>query len=123
MGEYEDYLAHNSKFGDRASADTPVMSENWCPVCEPDRDPSVEILQVLYCSKHPNPGTPGQDGGEADSQVASGTYLSGSATAGGFDNRQASEVIHRGRSLDVPPSPPQTAQDTADVYMGDGDCG
>ena len=105
MGEYEDFLTRNALYADR-SVDTRVMSANWCPVCEPDKDPSVEILQVLYCAKHPNPGTGGQDRGSADGQVIGGGYLSGSAAAGSFDNRQACEVLHRRAELPVPPPPP-----------------
>ena len=34
-------------------AETPNLSKDWCPVCEPDLDPLKEILSVKYCWAHP----------------------------------------------------------------------
>jgi hypothetical protein len=43
-------------------ADTPDLGKKWCPACEPDRDPSVEILDTQYCIVH-TPITTGQADG------------------------------------------------------------
>jgi hypothetical protein len=33
--------------------ETPYMAKDWCPTCEPERDPTREILAVKYCWAHP----------------------------------------------------------------------
>jgi hypothetical protein len=43
-------------------ADTPDLGKKWCPSCEPDRDPSAEILDTQYCIVH-TPITTGQADG------------------------------------------------------------
>lgn len=119
MGEYEDYLTKNSKFSDCVK-ETPIVTEAWCPGCEPERDPITETLFLMWCTRHPNPGSIGQDGGADDTMVKTGGWMSGTNPAEGFTNRQACELVHRQQNLEVPEG--QEA-DTADVYMGDGDCG
>ncbi len=33
--------------------ETPNLAKDWCPTCEPERDPTREILSVRYCWAHP----------------------------------------------------------------------
>jgi len=65
--------------------DTPSIGRMYCPGCEPDVDPIREILDVRWCESH----TP-QGGGLTIS-------VSGSAEAGGEDNRRWCAVLHRQR--------------------------
>jgi len=70
--------------------DSPMMARGYCPGCEPAADPLSEILETRYCDSH----APRRDGSE-DDQVVAQNYLSGSADAGGDDNRAACDLIHR----------------------------
>lgn len=71
--------------------DTPYVAIAYCPLCQPERDPTQEILEVRYCSGH----EPSR-AGSADSQVATQAYLSGSAEAGGAENAAWADALHRG---------------------------
>ena len=70
-------------------ADTPCVARAYCPGCEPDADPGRDILDMRCCESH----TPAR-GGIDDDVVASSVYLSGSAEAGGDDNRRWCEILH-----------------------------
>lgn len=70
-------------------ADSPSIARCYCPACEPDADPSREILDVRWCEMH----APARDGVD-DAGVTAGAFLSGSAEAGGEDNRRWCEVVH-----------------------------
>ena len=59
------------------------------PGCEPDADPSLEILDVRWCESH----SPARDGAD-DEVVTASAYLSGSAEAGGDDNRRWCDILH-----------------------------
>jgi len=72
--------------------DTPLMGRWYCPGCEPEADPIAEILDVRYCDGH----APNREGAE-DGQVTEQGYMSGSAEAGGDENRAACDMIHRPR--------------------------
>jgi hypothetical protein len=72
-------------------AETPNLARTYCPDCEPEADPSVEILETRYCSTH---GT--TIGGSEDEHVNSSTYMSGSSEAGGLDNKIWCDLVHRG---------------------------
>ena len=70
--------------------DTPVRTTDWCRVCEPDRDPIAEpLLNEQLCANHQP-----DRAGSADDVVTSSAYLSGSAEAGGDDNRRWCALIH-----------------------------
>jgi hypothetical protein len=69
--------------------DTPSVARAYCPGCEPNADPSLEILDVRWCESH----APARDGAD-DEVVSAAAYLSGSAEAGGDDNRRWCEVLH-----------------------------
>ncbi len=73
-------------------ADTPSVSRPYCPDCEPDANPETEILDVRWCETH----MPSRDGLD-DETVTAAAYLSGSAEAGGDDNRRWCELLHRQR--------------------------
>lgn len=68
--------------------DSPYLAQSWCPGCQPDRDPTVEILDVRWCDSHRQ-----SDAGDED--VLGGGFLSGSAEAGGEGNRRVCDFIHR----------------------------
>ncbi|HXH84873.1 MAG TPA: hypothetical protein VNN07_18335 [Candidatus Tectomicrobia bacterium] len=70
--------------------DTPVVARPYCPVCEPGADPSREILDVRWCAAH----TPSWTGSD-DALVSAEAFLSGSAEAGGDDNRRWCQLVHR----------------------------
>jgi hypothetical protein len=70
--------------------DTPRVGRDYCPSCEPNADPAREILDVRWCESH----TPNRDGVD-DEAVTAAAYLSGTAEAGGDDNRRLCELIHR----------------------------
>ena len=69
--------------------ETPVVARCYCPGCEPDADPTLEILDVRWCDTH----CPGRDGSD-DAAVVSSAYLSGSGEVGGDDNRRWCDVLH-----------------------------
>jgi hypothetical protein len=69
--------------------DAPVVARAYCPTCEPDADPTREILDVRWCDAH----TPARDGTD-DATVTSDAFLSGSAEAGGDANRRWCELFH-----------------------------
>jgi len=69
--------------------DTPCVARACCPGCEPDADPSQEILDVSWCESH----SPARDGAD-DEVVTLSAYLSGSAEAGGDDNRRWCDILH-----------------------------
>src|SRR3982074_3628530 len=70
--------------------DTPCVARAYCPGCEPDAGPSQEILGVRWCESH----SPARDGAD-DEVVTASAYLSGSAEAGGDDNRRWCDILHR----------------------------
>jgi hypothetical protein len=70
--------------------DTPSAARMYCPGCEPEADPTHEILDVRWCESH-SPVRGGLD----DDAVGAAAYLSGSSEAGGDDNRRWCELFHR----------------------------
>jgi len=77
--------------------DSPAIARPYCPSCEPDADPTLEILDVRWCASH----TPASSGADDDA-VTTEAYLSGSAEAGGDDNRRWCELFHRGHRDGAP---------------------
>ena len=71
-------------------SDSPVLARLYCPGCEPDADPFVEILDVHWCDAH----MPSREGSD-DATVAAAIVVSGSAEAGGEGNRRWCELFHR----------------------------
>jgi len=69
--------------------DTAYVARAYCPGCEPDADPSRDILDVRWCESH----SPARDGAD-DDVVSASAYLSGSAEAGGDDNRRWCDMLH-----------------------------
>ncbi len=57
-------------------AETPRIARAYCPACEPDADALLEILEVQWCNVHMD------------------AMLTGSAEAGGDENRRWCDVIH-----------------------------
>ena len=74
------------------STDTSYLARAYCPICESDTDPTVEILDTRYCCLH-GPTV----GGELDGEVLTTGYMSGSAEVGGSDNTLWCNAIHRGQ--------------------------
>ncbi len=70
--------------------DTAYMGRPYCPECEPNADPSVDILETRYCGTH-GPSIDGLD----DAGVSREHYLSGSNEAGGRDNQIWCDWVHR----------------------------
>src|SRR5258705_2845020 len=69
-------------------AETPRIARAYCPACEPDADTLLEILEVQWCAIH-MPLREGLD----DARVMSDAMLTGSAEAGGDENRPLWDVI------------------------------
>lgn len=70
--------------------ETPALARPYCPGCEPDADPCKEILDVRWCDAHVS-----KREGLDDEVVAPGAYPSGSAEAGGEDNRRWNELLKK----------------------------
>ena len=73
--------------------DSAYLAHQWCPTCEPHRDPVAEILETRYCEGHMPPRT-----GADDWDISQG-YVSGSGEAGGEDNKAFCDLIHRKKTL------------------------
>ena len=80
--------------------DSPTVARPYCPDCEPTADPCAEILDVRWCTAHA-PTWNGLD----DETVTAEAYLSGSAEAGGSDNRSWCEFFHRDTRASVTAKP------------------
>lgn len=70
--------------------DTPDVAIPWCPGCEPEVDPTEEVVDVRYCSVH-QPPSHGLEDGLMDQE----TYPAGSNEAGGSNNRAFCAFFHR----------------------------
>ena len=57
--------------------DSPYVARAYCPGCEPDADPSQDILDVRWCESH----SPARDG--ADDEVVAASVLSVGERRGG----------------------------------------
>ena len=73
--------------------DTVDLSERYCPLCEPERDPLKGVAVVNYCGEH----TP-KDDGYSDARVSHDNILSGIEEAGGDKNRVWCDLLH-GRAM------------------------
>lgn len=60
---------------DNCLPDTPDLAERICPVCEPGRDPCIEILVVSHCAIH-QPSLAGLD----DAQLGEAPLMCNSDT-------------------------------------------
>lgn len=69
--------------------DTPVMARRYCPTCEPETDPTAEILDITWCTAHEP-----TRGGEEDARINTYAYLSGSGEVGGDENRAWCDLLH-----------------------------
>jgi hypothetical protein len=69
--------------------ETPYMGRQWCPVCEPERDPSREILDTRWCGRH----EPSREGTADDGVPKSEGYMSGAHEAGGDSNAAACALV------------------------------
>ena len=80
--------------------DSPVLGRNWCRVCEPDADPTAEILNTMLCPLH--------------AEAATGQ---GNHTAQGISptNNVWCEFFHRGRVL-----PRAEGEEAYDVLISGG---
>lgn len=78
-------------------SDTANVARSYCPQCEPDADLTKEILETRWCETH----VPPRDGAD-DEVVTAAAYLSGSAEAGGVDNKRWCDKIHRGVHEETP---------------------
>jgi hypothetical protein len=80
-------------------SETPSVARPYCPGCEPDADPSREILDTRWCLSHA-PSSRGAD----DGAVGADAILSGTAEAGGDDNRRWCQLVHGrgGATVDEP---------------------
>lgn len=70
--------------------DTPMLARHVCPGCEPEADPTREIVDTRWCSAHAP-----REGGSEDAQVTSQSWMTGGAEADGETCRRMAEIIHR----------------------------
>lgn len=75
--------------------ETPSIARAYCPGCEPDADPCLEILDVRRCELHPLVRS-----GSADTMVGTSILPSGGAEAGGEANRKFCNMIHRPEEIE-----------------------
>ncbi len=69
-----------------------VVIRPYCPGCEPETDPTRDLVEVRWCINiHPAPSMAGAD----DLLVTANALPGGSAEAGGYDNRRWGELVHR----------------------------
>lgn len=71
--------------------DSPRIGSEWCPDCEPDRDPTREVLDVRRCGRHSGDST---RAGDCDGAVVGTGAAAGSPESGGDNNRQWCNFIH-----------------------------
>jgi hypothetical protein len=70
--------------------DTPDLSRSYCPLCEPDADPTKDILQVKGCVIHPVSLNGLDDLGTR----FQGESIGGQGEAGGMDNMVMCRLVH-----------------------------
>lgn len=70
--------------------ETPKLGKSWCPTCQPERDPSREILLVQYCAIH----EPSREGDADDSLGDFGTHL-GEKASEGTTNKLFSDTLKK----------------------------
>ena len=77
-------------------ADTRDLSESWCPTCQPDRDPTREVLRVDYCGTH----FPDRTGSEDKAALVTMESAGPAATPreGGDEGAAWCDLIHRRRA-------------------------
>ena len=69
--------------------ETPKLGREYCPGCEPWRDPTREILDVSWCGEHP-PARTGLD----DARVAfDDCMIVGTGESEGLVNREFQRLI------------------------------
>jgi hypothetical protein len=66
-----------------------VVVRPYCPGCEPETDPTHDLVELRWCPTH----TPAW-GGTDDLLVTANALPGGSGEAGGEDNRRWCELIH-----------------------------
>lgn len=76
--------------------ETGSVARLYCPGCEPDADPTAEILDVRWCTEH----TPSWAGAE---DPGTAVYITNSSEVGGEDNRLWCALVHRKRLVMVRP--------------------
>lgn len=74
-------------------APTPMLGRSWCPDCEPERDPTREILETRWCGRHALRLGGADDEGVRVRLIGTG----GVGDADGAACRQAAETVHRPR--------------------------
>jgi hypothetical protein len=78
--------------------ETPVVVSSACPVCRPDVD-YIQEFSALWCAEHV-PSLAGSADAMASPLIID-TYLSGHAEAGGVDNVNMCNLLHRPRTMDA----------------------
>ena len=66
-----------------------IVVRPYCPSCEPDTDPTRDLVELRWCPAH----APAW-GGSDDLLVTANALPGGSGEAGGEDNRRWCELIH-----------------------------
>ncbi len=74
--------------------DTGDLSRKWCPKCEPDADPSREILSVQYCAMHTIDRRGVDDDVITESNISS---QSGTSDSEGYTNKLMSDLLKKGK--------------------------
>jgi hypothetical protein len=70
-----------------------IVVRPYCPSCEPDTDPTRDLVELRWCPAH----APAW-GGSDDLLVTANALPGGSGEAGGEDNRRWCELIHGART-------------------------
>src|SRR5262249_41689782 len=90
----------------------PTLAADWCPRCEPERDPSTELIAPLYCLTHDEQAVAELGRNADDERVGQAEYyLAGSAAIDGRQNRIWCDFFHRrieplrGEEGDASPGP------------------
>ena len=75
--------------------DTPNLASRWCPLCSPERDPTLEILHTDWCEGH----APSRRGIDEDRAVAALPETPATLQDGGTDNARWCALLHPRRNL------------------------
>ena len=81
--------SHSRDVTDFIEPRSSVVVRPYCPSCEPDTDPTRDLVELRWCPAH----APAW-GGSDDLLVTANALPGGSGEAGGEDNRRWCELIH-----------------------------
>lgn len=74
-------------------AETPVVTRDWCPGCEPDVDPLRALVRESWCGHH----IPSQRGVDDDRVIAAEWFVLATGELNAETNRAMNALLARSR--------------------------